>query len=447
VIATVLSLSLTAPARAKVVTYHSPVAASGAPDFTVKADGKSIFVNHARVAGYAIFSCSGPVRLEVTSTGPVKSAVVRPLSLGITPKVKGRQITFTLQKPANISVELNGDIKRPLFVFANPLETKPPGRGDRGVIYYGPGRIHNTGLVKLKSGDTVYIAGGAIVRGAFIAENARDITIAGRGILDGSSYHKGQRRMIEMLACTNLRISGIVIFNSGHWTVPLKKCDKVNITNLKIVNWRDWDDGINVCGSSNVSISNCFIRTKDDCVAIKSVHYDWMTGDGIGEVKNVTVEKSVLWNGEWGNGLEIGFETRAESISDIVFRDNDLIHVEGSEGTFTIHNGDRARVSNVLYENIRVEDSVGYLIDFKILKSRYTKDAQRGSISNIRFKNIDVAGKVFPTSIMQGFDKTHRIEGVTFTNFRIRGKLVLNEEQLKLKKNEFVKDLHFKKTK
>ncbi len=172
-----------------------------------------------------------------------------------------------------------------------------------------------------------------------------------------------------------------------------------------------------------------------------------MTGDGIGNVKNVTVQNSVLWNGIWGNGLEIGFETRAESISDIVFRDNDLIHVEGREGTFTIHNGDRATVSNVLYENIRVEDSVGYLIDFKILKSRYTKDTQRGRIANIRFNNIDVAGNVFPTSIMRGFDQTHRIEGVTLTNIRIHGKAISNEEQLKLKKNEFVKGLHFEKAK
>jgi polygalacturonase len=375
--------------------------------------------------------------------GTIESVVVRPLSLGIEARIGGHKVTFTLPGPANISVEINGNIRRPLFIFANPLETNRPKSGDPGIIHYGPGRIHNAGLVELKSGDTVYIAGGAIVRGAFIAENADDITIMGRGVLDGSGYHKGERRMIEMLECKNIRIKDIVIFNSGHWTVPLKKCDTVNIKNLKIVNWRDWDDGIDICGSSNVTISNSFIRTKDDCVAIKSVYYRWMTGDGIGDVKNVIVQNSVLWNGVWGNGLEIGFETRAESISDIVFRDNDLIHVEGREGTFTIHNGDRAKVSNVLYENIRVEDSVGYLIDFKILESRYSKDTERGRIENIRFNNIDVVGDVFPASIMRGFDNAHSIDGVAFSNFRIHGTVILSEEQLKLEKNEFVKGLRF----
>lgn len=172
-----------------------------------------------------------------------------------------------------------------------------------------------------------------------------------------------------------------------------------------------------------------------------------MTGDGIGDVKNVTVQNSVLWNVEWGNGLEIGFETRAESISNIVFRDNDLIHVEGPEGTFTIHNGDRANVNNVLYENIHMEDSVGYLIDFKILESRYSKDTERGRIINVRFNNIDVAGDVFPTSVMHGLDNTHSIDGVTFSNFRIHGTTISSEEQLKLKKNEFVKSLRFIKAK
>ncbi|MHC4117151.1 MAG: glycosyl hydrolase family 28 protein [Planctomycetota bacterium] len=438
-----LFLIVAAPVWAEVVTDRVPIAASGAPDFAVKADGKNIFVHNARIAGYAIFSCNGPVSLEITSIRRIENAVVRPLSLGVKPITKGQKITFTLPRPTNVSVEINGNIRRPLFIFASPLETNRPKSGDPGIIYYGPGRIHNAGLVELKSGDTVYIAGGAIVRGAFIAEHADDITIMGRGILDGSGYHKGERRMIEMLECKNIRIKDIVIFNSGHWTVPLKKCDTVSIKNLKIVNWRDWDDGIDICGSSNVTISNSFIRTKDDCVAIKSVYYRWMTGDGIGDVKNVIVQNSVLWNGVWGNGLEIGFETRAESISDIVFRDNDLIHVEGREGTFAIHNGDRAKVSNVLYENIRVEDSVGYLIDFKILESRYSKDAERGRIKNIRFNNIDVVGDVFPASIMRGFDNAHSIDGVTFSNFRVHGTVILSEEQLKLEKNEFVKSLRF----
>ena len=95
--------------------------------------------------------------------------------------------------------------------------------------------------------------------------------------------------------------------------------------------------------------------------------------------------------------------------------------MEGPEGTFTIHNGDRAVVKNVPYEDIRVEDSRGWLIDFKILYSRYSKDKLRGKIEDIRFKNITVEGEIFPYSQLLGFDESHRISGVVLENFVIQG--------------------------
>jgi len=54
-----------------------------------------------------------------------------------------------------------------------------------------------------------------------------------------------------------------------------------------------------------------------------------------------------------------------------------------------------------------------------------------------------VKGAVFPSSIMQGFDKAHGISDVTLSNFRIHGSVISHEEQLKLKKNEFVKGPRF----
>jgi hypothetical protein len=129
----------------------------------------------------------------------------------------------------------------------------------------------------------------------------------------------------------------------------------------------------------------------------------------------------VMWNGAWGNGLEIGFETRSDSIQNVTFKNCDLIHVEGPEGTFTIHNGDRAVVKNILYEDIRVEDSRGWLIDFKILKSTYSKDVVRGKIENVTFKNITVEGETFPYSQIMGFDETNKVENVTLENFYIHG--------------------------
>jgi len=207
-----------------------------------------------------------------------------------------------------------------------------------------------------------------------------------------------------------------------HWIAPCNKSKNITYRNIKVVSGNDWDDGIDIVSSQHVLVDGCFIRTKDDCIAVKAgVNYYTDFFNQL-PTEDVQVINSVLWNAEWGNGLEIGFETRADTIQDIIFRNNDLIHVEGPEGTFTIHNGDRAVVRNVLYDNIRVEDSRGILVDFKILDSRYSKDKEKGHISNITFRNISIEENNPLPSMLLGYNDSHMINNVVFDNFMVNGK-------------------------
>ena len=41
--------------------------------------------------------------------------------------------------------------------------------------------------------------------------------------------------------------------------------------------------------------------TKDDCIAIKSVEYDWGVNSVGHDVRDIMVKNSVLWNGVWGS--------------------------------------------------------------------------------------------------------------------------------------------------
>ncbi len=403
------------------VTYKAPDDAEAAPEFEVEVNGQKIFVYNTRIAAFAYFSFEGKVDVKVTFSGPVYNFDIRPKNKKIEGELYRNQISFSLDNPVNLSIEINKNIKRPLFIFANPLETEIPDKNDKNVIFFEAGKIHNPGEVQVKSNHTVYIEGGAIIRGHFTTDQGKDIKIMGRGILDNSRYLKGEHRPIEINQCENVLIEGIILAESRHWSCALTASKKVTYNNFKIVSENDWDDGIDIVGSTDVLVNNCFIRTKDDCVAIKSgVNYFTDFNSSI-NVDNITIQNSVFWNGMWGNGLEIGFETRSDTIKNVTFRNCDLIHVEGPEGTFTIHNGDRAVVKNVLYDDIRVEDSRGWLIDFKILESQYSKDKQRGKIENIHFKNITVEGDIFPYSQLLGFDENHKITGVTLENFVIHG--------------------------
>jgi hypothetical protein len=419
-------LSYTFSFANKVVIYEAPPDAEAANDFELFVNGRKVFVYNTRPAAFAYFSFEGSVDIKVIVGGVIYTHDIRPKNLKIETISYRNEIHFNLNRPSNISVEINKNIKRPLFIFANPMETTIPDKESKDVIFYEAGKIHTPGIVHLKSNQAVYIEGGAIVRGSFLAEKGRNIIIKGRGILDNSRYIKAEARAIAITQCENVLLEGFIITESRHWSAGSYGSRNITYRNLKFISENDWDDGIDIVGSRNVLVDGCFIRTKDDCIAIKA-GIDYFSKKPVDlSVDSITVQNCVLWNGMWGNGLEIGFETRADTIKNIVFKDCDLIHVEGPEGTFTIHNGDRAVVQNVLYENIRVEDARGYLFDLKILDSQYTKDKKKGKIRDIYFKNITVEGDLIPTSVMIGFDKEHSIENVTFDNVFIHGRRVTN---------------------
>ena len=401
--------------------YAVPEGAESAPEFEMEVNGQKVFVYNTRPAAFAYFSFEGKVDVKVTFLAPVYSFDIRPKSRNVKGELYRNEIQFSLDKPENLSIEINKNLKRPLYIFANPLETNVPNKEDKNVIFYEAGKIHTPGEVFIKSNQIVYIEGGAIVRGNFMTDQGSNIKITGRGILDNSRYLKGSHRPIEINQCENVLIEGIILTESRHWSCASHGSKNITYNNLKIVSDNDWDDGIDIVGSQHVLVNNCFIRTKDDCIAVKSgVNYFTKFNSSI-NVDDVVIQNSVMWNGVWGNALEIGFETRSDTIQNVTFRNCDLIHTEGPEGTFTIHNGDRAVVKNVLYEDIRVEDSQGWLIDFRILQSRYSKDKERGTIENVMFKNISVEGETFPSSQILGFDETHRIKGVSIENMVIHG--------------------------
>ncbi|MFC1633939.1 glycosyl hydrolase family 28 protein [Planctomycetota bacterium] len=461
---------------AKVVTYNAPRGAERADDFVVKINGREIFVYDSKVAALAYFSFNGEATVTVTHNKDIKNVDIRPKSHGVTHSIKGRTVSFQLDQHCNLSIEINGDIKRPLFLFANPLEQNPPGPGDENVRYFEAGKIHEAGEIKVGSGQTVYIPGGTIVRGRFRAEGAKNVRVIGRGILDGS-HRDYKTQMVKLSGCSNVELNGITVLNSYGWTLVPVKSDNVRISNVKVIGWRDNDDGVDIVGCRNLMIDGCFLRTKDDCIAVKASPGYFKEGEsGLRNVETVRVIDTVLWNAEWCNAMEIGFELQTGKISDIQFKNCDIIHVERG-GTFTIHNGDFARVEDIIFEDIRVEDSRDKLIEFRIGLSIYSADCpwefarknpkrkrsplgqwlevgpdkeedyagRRGHIRNVRFKNIAVTGTTLPKSYLIGYNDTRCVENVTIENLDFNGRRILNAEAGNFTIDK-VKNVRFKKS-
>ena len=95
----------------------------------------------------------------------IDSLNIRPKSRNIKATVNGSEITFDIDGPQKLYIEINN--LPHLAIFADPPELNPKKKGDPGVIYYGPG-VHNPGRISLVSNMTLYIAAGAIVNADII---------------------------------------------------------------------------------------------------------------------------------------------------------------------------------------------------------------------------------------------------------------------------------------
>lgn len=418
-------------------TYHPSCPAS--PVYRLLAEGTEQFVYHTAAADFAAFGADGPVRVEAMLPAGAGAAAVHPLRWGISAQRAGDTIRFTLPGPGNYVLQVQG--LNPLFLYVNPLDLNLP-EDSANVRRIPAGTVLDAGKVTLHSGETLCIEPGAVLRGAVRISNAENVTICGGGILDGgwvgAEVKPGARtRLLVAEGCQNVTIRDIILIQPEVWMLVIGACRRVRIQNVREIGEVISSDGMDVVGSQDVLIENCCIRNNDDCICIKSSRGDSPLGvDWRGDVENVTARNCVLWNNQAGNALEIGHELQSEFVRHIRFQDIDILCVHGHGAPFSIHNGDRAMIENVVYENIRVEHHFDKLIDFRIMRSRYNHDEERGQVRKITLRNIEVTESIFnpgyTISVIGGWDSNHTIEGVHFENFRLGGRPVLKPEDLPL---------------
>lgn len=395
-----------------------------------------------RFYSFAGFDFSGAVTVQITSAKPLTSLTLRPGSPSGPVKLAGNTATFTLEKPGNFVVERNGNGRKdPLLLFANPLVTEQPRQGDRGVIYYGPGR-HNAGVIRLADNQTLYLAGGAVVTGRVIA-HGDNIKILGRGLLENSGAEYDWQMMILLEQCSRTRIEGITIRkNSRGWTVVPRDCDGVVIRNVKVCNsFVGNDDGIDPVNTRNLTIEDCFIRTQDDCLAFKGMGYDNRN------CENISVKRTSLWSDECCAML-FGDESRAAFMRNITVQDCHVLYLSYErypKKFLMLHAGEEMRMENLRFENIDIygEGQARNYIEMTCEFNRYSKRKVPGDIRNVVLKNVNLFGKDGPyTILIHGDSEKYNIHGLTFDHCTINGKPITGESP-NLRMGGFTKNVTF----
>jgi hypothetical protein len=199
-----------------------------------------------------------------------------------------------------------------------------------GMVYFPPGD-YTSGTIDLHSHVNLYLESGATLYASekaadfdhqkaqskdalFFGENLEDISIDGRGTIDGQQKYIWQNDDSETMAyrhkylvhtlgksemrtypaghpdrsvyphllwlghCKNVRITGVSFLHSPSWTFALYDCTRVVIDSIYVytsLKEAVWADGIDIVGCDDVSISNSTIETGDDCIIFVSDIPEW----------------------------------------------------------------------------------------------------------------------------------------------------------------------------
>jgi polygalacturonase len=269
------------------------------------------------------------------------------------------------------------------------------------------------------SGKTVYLAGGAILRGQILIKNAQHVRVLGRGMVDQSV-----KMGVNIANSRNVEVNGIFCtqcFTGGS--------DSVTIRNVKSMSYYGWGDGMNVISSSNVLIDGVFNRNSDDCTTVYGTRLGFT-----GSSQHITMQNSTLW-ADVAHPILIGTHgntPKPDSLVDLNYVNIDILdHKEAQidyQGCLSIDAGDNNLIRNVRFENIRIEDfRQGQLFNIRVFfNSKYCTSPGRG-VEHVLFKNITYTGKHAQMSIISGYNESRKVKNIVFENLVINGQLITDD--------------------
>jgi hypothetical protein len=474
-----------------IFAYSLPASVAASSDFHITADEIAVPVEHYRDRHVAAFCGAGEVTLKIRINAPITTYSIHPLSFGLRGTVEGDTLTISLKptqfdpQPAYVLFKIN-DLEN-LLVLIDPPDEHAPSMHDAGVVdvtsppysadsagkklataaiqsaidqaaqrtdgtVFVPAGLYRVQSLSLKSGVTLYLAGGAIIQGSdLLADFGKDptaqadggkhlpavidvhdfktVVIRGRGWIDAAdttmyspdgvahevdprgAYH---RVAVHVADGTGFTLDGIGAQDGGGWSLLLSRVDKIQITRLKLLGpmWRG-NDGIDICGQ-NAIVDKCLVYTGDDNFCTKALHANY-------PVHDIHFRNSI----GCGNsaGVKAGMQVLSPQ-SDIHFDNIDILHA--GRGLVVENRGDEGKggssMRNIFFTDIRVEEVSG--------KGGTSRNPIQifgglpGSISDLFFKRVSIANFGPKPSLISGFDAGDRVTNVVFEDLTIGGKRI-----------------------
>jgi polygalacturonase len=345
-----------------------------------------------------------------------------------------------------------------------------------GGTVYVPAGVFVSGAVRLRSRVNLHLEAGSVLRGSdtlehyllegkrvglIFTQDADNVSITGYGTIDGNGDHfmdlttpkkidsmgsawtrqKGRFRevaqgvgdgpvvpkerpfqMIIFSNCRNVTLRDVRVTNSPFWTIHCADCDGVVVSGLSISGNMlvPNNDGIDFTSCSNVRMSDCDIRTGDDCIVLTGYdhHFDLPGYKRLSHPsENITVTNCTL-------------QSRSAAIRIGGFDQNPMrnylfsnIIITNSNRGIGIFARDQGAIENLMFANVIIEtrlhtgDWWGQAEPIHISAARLLKDVRPGGVHKVIFR--DVICRSESGIVIYGTEES-TIDDVSFENLSLR---------------------------
>jgi hypothetical protein len=217
-------------------------------------------------------------------------------------------------------------------------------------------------------------------------EDLHNIAFVGSGAIDGggnlvtANPVPGQAdKIISLVRCQGLTISGITLERGGHFAIHINDCREVRSNDLTILSAGD-RDGWDIVSSQDVRITNLTDHAYDDALAFKS---DYALGETLPS-GNVVVKNARL-SSVCCNALMFGSETCGNFTN---YRFSQIVITGAGKSGLGMVSMDGGDISDVVYSDVTMSGVAGPLME-KIGDRRSCGGTPGiGSISDIRYENV-----------------------------------------------------------
>ncbi|KLU04054.1 Polygalacturonase [Rhodopirellula islandica] len=225
------------------------------------------------------------------------------------------------------------------------------------------------------------------------AENSKNITIEGLGVIDGRGTHKNfprkrrggrnsgiRPRLLRMESCENVTFSGVTYKRPAFWGLHLIDCKNIHFdaVTLRFRNNNFNNDGFDLDGCENVLIENCDLSAGDDAICLKSSQ---------NPCRNIVVRGCRLDSNT--AALKFGTSSRGGflhvTVTNCYFHDCPM-------GAIKLQSVDGGRLENIDISRVTMKD-VGCPLFIRLGNRGSTFDEGResppvGTLKNIRVSNV-----------------------------------------------------------